>query len=340
MTFSEKTLWQNIKSGDFLPVYLVIGNESYLKQRYARLICDSAVDEGMRAFNYTELDGGDTNVDEIIESSENLPAMSEKRTVLVHDFSLDSLNDNDNEKMLSYLKDPSPDTVLVFWQDIFGFSTKTKKAKAIEAAISKHGAVCKIDKREIFELTKFVISAAKENGSSIDNDVAAYLIENSGDDMNMLQNEMLKLSLYAGNKIEKHHIDEIASKTVEATAFKMTDAVSRHDNDTALMYLDALFEQKTDPSMICGAVISTYVDMYRAKVSAEYSDRTLLKQAFKTQYKSDFRIRKAENGAAKYSKTQLRSCLELLSKADSNLKGAATDKKLIFQKLITELQRV
>ena len=65
MKLDEKNLWKNIQSGNFLPVYLIKGNENYLKQKYANLLADSIVPAGLEAFNFHRLKGEDTNIEDL-----------------------------------------------------------------------------------------------------------------------------------------------------------------------------------------------------------------------------------------------------------------------------------
>ena len=75
LKLNEKTLWKNIKSQEFLPVYLIRGNEPYLKLKYANLLADSVVPAGLEVFNYHKLDGENVTMNELVECVEALPAM-------------------------------------------------------------------------------------------------------------------------------------------------------------------------------------------------------------------------------------------------------------------------
>lgn len=340
MKLKEKSLWQNIKSGNFLPVYLIKGNENYLKQKYANLLADSIIPVGLEAFNLHKLKGEDTNAEEIMTCIEALPAMCERTCVFVHDFDFDSASEKEKELLCDMLSDLPETCTLIFWQDTKGFSVKTKLSKEILALVDKAGAVCDIDKREQKDLVKFIVSECGKRERAIDYDTALYFFTAVGDDMANLINEIEKVCAYTTSDISEKDIDAVAVKCVEATAFQMIDQLFANDFDKAFASLNSLFEQHTEPPLILGAVISTYVDIYRVKVIEEYgfSPREL-KELFPNAYKSDFKLRKAVNTSKKFSLSAARKSLEILSSADFKLKSSFEDNKVILEQMLIELAK-
>ncbi len=340
MKLQEKTLWQNIKSGNLLPVYLIRGNEGYLKQKYANLIADSVVPAGLEAFNFHRLKGEDTNVEEIATCVEALPAMCDRTCVFVHDFDFDGANEKEKEQLCEILSDLPETCVLIFWQDTKGFSTKTKLSKEILALIDKAGAVCDIDKRDQRDLVKFIVSECGKHERQIDYDTALYFFSAVGDDMANLINEIEKVCAYTTSVITEKDIDAVAIKCVEATAFQMVDQLLANDFDNAFASMASLFEQRVEAHLILGAMTSTYVDIYRVKVALDTGHTTRdLKELFPNAYKSEFKLRKASNAAKRFSLAGARESLEVLSRADFKLKSSFEDNKVIMERLLIELAK-
>ncbi len=340
MKFDVKDIRQDIKTGDLKPVYLIKGDENYLKQKYANLLADSVVPAGLEAFNFHRLKGEDTNPEEITTCVEALPAMCERTCVLVHDFDFDGLNETGREQLVALLSDLPDTCVLIFWQDTKGFSTKTKLAKEMLALIDKNGAVCELNKRDQRELIQFVFSECKKHERNIDADTAAYLVNSVGDDISNLLNEVQKVCAFTSETIKESDIDAVCIKSVEATAFQMIDSLLVNNFDAAFLDLKILFEQKTEPTMILGALVSTFVDMYRVKLCQETGHNlSELKNAYPTAYKNDFKLRNAANRAKKYSLKNLERSLEILGKADFKLKSSFDDNQIVFEKLLIELAK-
>ena len=338
MKLNEKTLWKNIKSQEHLPVYLLKGNEPYLKLNYANLLAGSVVPAGLEVFNYHKLDGETVTMNELVDCVEALPAMCERTCVLVHDLDFEKLSDPDREALVDLLSD-APDTcTLIFWQDTVGFPQKTKKMKELLALIDEAGAVVDLDARTRQDLVKFVVTECGKSDRVISVYTAEYLIDNVGEDMSNLVTEIEKLCNFAEREITQADIDSVCIRSLEATAFQMIDALLDNQFDRVFRSLGILFDMKTEPMMILGALVSTYSDMYRAKVVAhEGGQQRDLKKLFPQAYKSDFKLRNAFRRAGRFSMPALRKSLELLAEADTKLKSTSEDHRTVFEKLMIEL---
>ena len=62
-----KSLNEDIKTGNFKPVYLLYGEEAYLKKQYRDRLTKAVLPEG-DTVNYAHYEGKGINVPEIIES--------------------------------------------------------------------------------------------------------------------------------------------------------------------------------------------------------------------------------------------------------------------------------
>ena len=58
---TEKELKKQIANGMFSPVYLLYGEEAFLKQYYAGLIAEKSVAKGFETFNLHKLEGKETH---------------------------------------------------------------------------------------------------------------------------------------------------------------------------------------------------------------------------------------------------------------------------------------
>lgn len=338
MKLQEKSLWNNIKSEQFLPVYLITGSENYLKQKYVSLLADRAVPEGLRAFNYHRLDGDTMSLEELITAAEALPAMSPRTCVLVHDLDFAALKEPDKEALLDLFSDPADTCVLIFWQDTKGFPRNTKIMKELYKAIDKAGAVVELNKRDRRDLLKFIRSECRKRERTISSQTAEYLVDSVGEDMSNLTGEIEKLCNYADNEITPQDIDTICVKSLEATAFQMIDALMAGNYDRVFRSIAILFEQRTEPMMILGALVSTYSDMYRVKVAVKSGGSAYdLRKYFPQAYKSDFKLQNAARRSKRFSLQSLRKSLEILADADTRLKSTSEDARTIFEKLMIEL---
>ena len=61
-----KQIENDIKSKNFSPIYLFMGEEELFIDKLTDLIIDNSISKTEREFNYTVLYGKDTSIDEIV----------------------------------------------------------------------------------------------------------------------------------------------------------------------------------------------------------------------------------------------------------------------------------
>ena len=334
--FDEKQLKAHIRGGEFLPAYIFYGNEDYLKKSYADLLCNKAVGKDFFDFNFQEFEGKDTDFSDVFDTAVMMPLMSEKRCVLVRDAKLESISDENFALFEGYFADPCESTVLVFLQVNNDFSPV--KAKKVIDLIKKKGAACILNKRQGSELTKPLISSASKQGCELSLRAANYLVSVVGDDYNTLINEVNKIcSFVGGGEITKEHIDAVAIKTDDAKIYDLTKFLLAKNFDKAYEVLSVLIKQKVEPEYILGAIISTYVDMYRAKVSLICGiGAEELSEAY-SYGKTAFRLKNGARDSSRLDIDTVRKCLDVLSEADLKLKSGRDNPTVILEQLMVRL---
>ena len=100
---------QDIKEKKFRPVYLLYGEESYLKQSYKKRLREAIV--GDDTINYTAFEGKGVDAEEVMAMADTMPFFSDKRLILMED---SGFFKSTPEGLTEYL-DQMPDTAcLVF----------------------------------------------------------------------------------------------------------------------------------------------------------------------------------------------------------------------------------
>ena len=105
-----KTIDEDIKSGQFKRVYLLFGEEAYLKHQYKRKLKQALVasDDTM---NFSSFEGKDTNPKAIIDLAETLPFFADRRLILIEN---SGFFKNSCEELAAYLPELPESTCLVF----------------------------------------------------------------------------------------------------------------------------------------------------------------------------------------------------------------------------------
>ncbi|MDD6012014.1 MAG: DNA polymerase III subunit delta [Oscillospiraceae bacterium] len=332
----EKELKAHIKSGNFYPVYLVCGNEDYLKKVYVDMIASKCVDPAFESFNLQKFDGKSCQLADVFDQAIIMPMMSDRRCVIVEDYKLEGAGEKDLGLIRQYLEKGNTSCVVVFHQKNIDFSL-TKAKKAVEI-IDKFGVVCVLDKRSGTQLTKPLISYAAKQGCTLSQQTANLLVSLVGDDYHTLINELGKICSYVGSgEITAKQIEAVAVKTDDAKIYYLTKALMQKDFDRVYQVLHSLIRQKIEPGYILGTIVSTYVDMYRAKVSLAGGARGDALAADFDYRKTAFRLSNAARDVSRMDIGIIRQCLEVLSEADRRLKSTGENPVIVLEQLMVRL---
>lgn len=336
---AEKELARQIKNGKLAPVYLIYGDEPYLKRTYVNRIISAAVTD-FADINLHRFDSS-AKVDDICAAADALPMLSERSCVVVRDFNFGAVNDKDAQRLSSVINEPNGACVLIFVYENAELPQKTAKAKQILADLKKSASCVCFAKRTERELCDAACRRAARLKVNLQPTVARYLISRCGDDLENLLTEVDKLCDYAGagSAVTEKEVDEISVRTVEASAFRLGDAVCAGNRDEALSICSDLFDMRTDPLMIIGALSSVFVDLYRVKLAEAEGLRPESVGDDFGYGKSAFRLRRAAQAGRRMSQTAVYNALEILRRADLSLKTSRADPRIVIERMTVELMR-
>ena len=338
----EEDLKKQIKDRQMNNCYLFFGDEEYLKQFYIKKICSKFVTPGSETFSLRKFDGKDNTFDDIFEASQSMPFMSDYCVVIAHDFPLDSLNAEQKEQITDFL-DNQPDTsITIFWMDSIALSPKNAKHKWAIDNFSKKAAAVDFQKYRRGDLCKTVMGYAAKQGCTMSNVTANYLIDISGDSLNVLFNETQKAVSFAGqgNEITKSHIDEIAVRSLEAKVYDLSKFILNGNPRNALELLHTLMQNKAEPIDVFAVILMSFVDIYRAKTALSGGENANYPAKFFDYKNKEFRLTNGAKFASKLSDSQIRECFDCFSESDRLLKSTAQSGEMVLERLIVKLSLI
>ena len=336
---TEAELRKQIEKSEFQKLYFLYGEEKYLIDSYARRLIKKAGAEGPGDFNLQKFDGGDTGVDEIAEAAEALPVMAERKCVAVSNLDAGALRGSEAAKLWELLGDLPETCVLVVYNLSFDFDERRDKNwKKFLAEANKAGATVAFRRLSEAQLEKIVCSGAEKRGCSITRRNAERMISLCGGDLQTVRNELEKLCAYTGSgEIAEREVDLLTVRNLEARVFDLSKAILSGNGDRAYTILGQLFYQNEEPVAILAVLSGAYLDLYRVKTALQ-SGYTALEPAKYFDYaRKEFRLKNAGYEAKRYSDEMLRQSLGALLEADTALKSARGDRRLILEKLIAQL---
>ena len=137
MAYAKKTakneayqkLKTDLKEGNPLGnAYLFYGEESYLREYYLGEIRKRLIPAGFEEFNYHALEGKDLTAQSLTEMAEAMPMMAERTLIVVTDWDIYKLNEDQRERFIALLEDLPEYCCIVFVYDTVAYKqNKTVK---------------------------------------------------------------------------------------------------------------------------------------------------------------------------------------------------------------------
>lgn len=335
----EEQLRKDITGKHFAPVYLIFGDDSYLKNYYKDTLAKKASD-GDPFFNL-QIFEGDIDLQEVFDAVNQFPMMTDRKSVVLSDFDFEHCAKGDFDRLAELILNSNDTCVLIICFDTVEFDAKKgTKEKKLLAAVEKIGGICaEINHRSTTALVKMLSDGAKKRGCNFGEIAARHLIEISGSDLSTLKNELDKLCAYVGSgDISKEIVEQIAVKSVDASVYEYVKQIFAGDVSKALTMLNDMFYMRIEPMIILSVTASSYIDIYRA-----YSAN--VKGALKSDISNDFKypknklflIDRAVQSLKKFNGKKLRLSLEAIAEADKSLKSFGADAHSILEQLTVKL---
>lgn len=246
----------DVKNGNFVPVYLLMGTEPY----YPDLVCDEiikyALTDSERDFNQTVFYGLDTDAGTVASECRSYPMMAERRLVVLKEAqSMRTLED-----LATYASDPMESTVLV----ILMHGASADKRRALYKNVQKKGVVLVSDALRDYEMPQWITSFYKSRGLDIEPAAAALLAEYAGTDMSriMLETEKMQKNLPEGTvRVNAADIEKNVGISRQFSIFELTKALSYMKAEKALKI--AAYIGNGPKFMLLLATAPLYTHFYR-----------------------------------------------------------------------------
>lgn len=230
-------LKKQIKENKLSGLYLLYGQEVYIKENYIKKMTDSIDDCGFPDFNRIVIDGKSMTLSEVDDAIESFPMMSEKKLIIIKDSGIFQKATEEQKEYWVKRLENLPDYVIL----IFDEEGADKRGILYKRA-AKTGLAAEFNYMSVSDLVTWVSREVMNANLKISKDVAEYFVSVCDEGMSNLKNELDKLLNYCDEQITKTDVDKIVSKAVGIRVFELTDCIMAKDADGALKIL---FELKT-----------------------------------------------------------------------------------------------
>lgn len=237
-----KNLNEDIKSGNLKQVYLLFGEESYLKKQYKNKLSRAILPED-DTVNYAYYEGKGIRAEELIDLAETLPFFAERRLIVVEN---SGFFKNASPELADYMKS-LPETVCF----VFVENEVDKRGKMYKAVKAK-GRVTELSRQDEKTLLYWIAANVKKEGKKMREADAKFLLSKVGTDMENISKELEKLFSYTlgQEEITVQDMNDICTTQITNKIFDMIEAVAAKRQKKALDYYYDLLALKEPPMRI------------------------------------------------------------------------------------------
>ena len=327
----------DLASGALGCAYIFYGEESYLREYYLGEMRKTLMPAGFEEFNYHSVEGKDLTVQKLSEMAEAMPMLAERTLIVVTDWDIFKLNEEQRERLTAFFEDIPPYCCLVFVYDTVEYKPN-KTMKKFCKVISDHTEAVEFKAADSSDLLPWIARRFRALGKEIDRPTAEYLVFLCGGLMTGLVPEIAKIGAYAkGKTITQKDIDAVADPVLSAEVFRMSDAVAQGDYNRAASILGDLLKMQTEPIMILAALGSQLRRIYTARIAIDSGkDKYWLMELWemKSDYQAKLLLTAAKRTTADWCGDAVKMC-QTLDRRMKSEKGidAAGELKLLLVRL-------
>ena len=311
-----KSLQEDIKNQEFKRVYLLFGEEEYLKQQYKSRLKKALAPEE-EDMNYSYFEGKKTEPREVIGLAETMPFFADRRVIFLEDTGFFK---NQCQDLPEYLAELPDYLCMVFVEK------EVDKRSRMYKAVKKYGRIVDFSVQDTETIMRWVLGILGREGKKITRREMELFLGKTGNDMGNIEKELEKLICYTMGRevITAEDIEAVCTAQISNHIFDMIRAVTEKKQKRALdLYYD-LLALKEPPMRILFLLARQFNLIMQVKElsQAGYDQSRIAKQTGL----QPFVVRNYSAYARKYSTEALRSAVEECVRTEEKVKtGYMTD---------------
>lgn len=320
---------QDLKNKNFQHLYLLYGDEAYLRQNYKKALIKAIMgDDTMNQSSYV---GKDINVGALIDQAETMPFFGDKRLILIEDSGF--MKNSGGEALADYFK-----TIPEYLYIIIVEAEADKRSKFFKACTSAGSAVL-MEPYKDSKMKQWIGSILKQNSKKMTEGDVEYLLQKTGEDMVNIRSELEKLINFTGERevVTRNDIDEIVIRQIGDCVFELVDAMGSRRQTKALEFYYDLLSRREAPFKILALIARQFNLILQTKelIEIRKSDSEI---ASKIKV-PPFAVKKYAQQARMYDEKTLRSALEACAQVDEDIKTGKLQDRMAVELLIVEYSR-
>ncbi|MFV0527805.1 MAG: DNA polymerase III subunit delta [Lachnospiraceae bacterium] len=256
-----KNIAEDIKLNTFRQLYLLYGEEEYLKIQYKKKLL-TAFDARPDSMNFSHFTGKGITPLQIHEIMQTLPFLEERRILLIED---SGFFKNKNEEIIEVFEN-IPEYVYVIFVE-----AEVDKRGRFYKLVQKKGHAAEFATQTQDTLSKWVLGMMMKEQKKITKENMELFLSRAGTDMTNIANELEKLLSYTAGQevIEREAIEEICTPQITNRIFDMIRYVTEKRQQEALALYHDLLAAKEPPMKILVLMARQFNQLLQAKQLGE-----------------------------------------------------------------------
>ncbi len=330
-------LKERLKENKLSGVFLFCGEEEYTKDHYANLIRKKIDASPLPEFNHIYFNAASDKISDLEDAVYSLPYMWDTKLIEITDLETARITDSDVDDYIRVFSDiPDYLTILAVLRADVGVEdnkedkpTKSGLPSFIKA-VRENGLVVEFDSEKADKLASWISRHFNAKGVKYDLAVPREMINVCGNDMYILQGEILKLTeVYSGTPLTVYDVRKYCCVNNAYKYFDIATALNRRDMVAAKRILDSLDLSRETIPLAVGVIAKNYSDMLLVKTGLD-SGKTFDMISKETKIKA-WLVRKIAQSISQTDVRTLSFAISQLSNADLKLKSYRGNPKRILE---------
>ena len=321
-----KMLIEDIKNRQFKNIYLLTGEEAYLRNQYKHRLREALLDPE-DTMNFSRFEGKGVSVGQIIDLAETMPFFAERRVILLEDTGFAK---NTCPELADYVGEIPQSTCIILVE------TEVDKRGRLYKAIKSKGRVVEFGQQDEKTLSRWVLGTLKREGKQITQETLQSFLGRTGSQMEQIQRELEKLLCYTlgREEIAIEDVEAVCTQQTENRIFDMIQAVTEKDQRKALELYSDLLAMKEPPMRILYLITRQFNQLLLLKsLSGQGLDRAELAKKAGV---PPFALNRLQGQCRKFTVRQLRQAVEDCVEAEERVKTGHMGDQLSVELLIVQ----
>lgn len=321
-----KSLKEDLRSGNLKRVYLLCGEEDYLKNFYKNKLKSAVLPPG-DTMNLSVYGGKGIDVREVISQADTMPFFADRRLILIED---SGFFKTASPELADYIPRMPQETCMVFVEN------EVDKRGKLYKAVKNTGRVVEMKRQDERTLMNWVLSTLRKEKKNITSATMELFLSRTGNDMEFIEKELEKLLCYTIGRdvVTSKDVEDVCTVRTENKIFDMINAIAEKKQKKALdLYYD-LLALKEPPMRILYLITRQFNLLMQVKaLLAQGFDQNGAAEKLKMQ---SFIVRNYARQACSFTEEELERAVKDCIEAEEAVKTGRMNDVLSVELLIVQ----